>query len=171
MVWVLIMHFDKIGCDLDINASALIFYINIIEMIYNLFTRCNKNHFRLKFLLIMLIIKNKNFFSKYSVFKFECIFCVIGISKLNGTLRRRLRSTWRRRSGGAPPLRSPSRQTSATVGSTSSNTWRAFSRYVHSLSMSLSIKLTYLCVFHQSTTCCSQLNIIWYSSALTRLFQ
>lgn len=59
-------------------------------------------------------------------------FCVIGISKLNGTLRRRLRSTWRRRSGGAPPLRSPSRQTSATVGSTFSNTWRAFLRYVHS---------------------------------------
>lgn len=93
MLWVLIMHFELISGDLDFNASASILYNNIIEMIYNLFTRCNKNHFRLKFLLIMLIIKNKNFFSKYSVFKFECIFCVIGISKLNGTLRRRLHST------------------------------------------------------------------------------
>lgn len=74
MLWVLIMHFEQISGDLDLNASASILYINIIEMIYNLFTRCNKNHFRLKFLFITLIGKDKNFFPKYSVVKFECIF-------------------------------------------------------------------------------------------------
>lgn len=89
MFWVFIMYFELISGDFDFNVFVLILYNNIIEMIYNLFIRCNKNYFRLKFLLIMLIIKNKNFFLKYLVFKFECIFCVIGIFKLNGILRRR----------------------------------------------------------------------------------
>lgn len=57
MLWILIMHFEQISGDLDINASASVLYINIIEMIYSLFIRCNKNHFRLKFLLIMLTAK------------------------------------------------------------------------------------------------------------------
>lgn len=70
MFWVLLMHFDQIGCDLDINASASVLYINIIEMIYNLFTRFNKNHFRSKFLLSSLLVKNLIFFKKYSVVKF-----------------------------------------------------------------------------------------------------
>lgn len=75
MVWVLILHFEQISGDLDINASASILYNNIIEMIYNLFTRCNKNHFRSKFLLSSLLVKNLIFKKNIQWLNFDVFFC------------------------------------------------------------------------------------------------